>query len=201
MNCQNCGSKIPKGAKFCPNCATAVSASATKSRAAASVASAPAVPNETIKYRTSLFSKGEINIEENFVAFKEPNMVLGIIPLGAQENRIPVTNINSTATNFKPALLPLLLGVIITMLGWSMMSNSDSSTLGLIVLVVGISELLDAFEVNLVVTDLAGQQKLIDFFIFEKRKADYISQQINAAISGRLYDTNIRHQMDAFYRR
>ncbi len=152
---------------------------------------------ESIKYMTSLLTfylKGEIKSEQNFIVFKNPNTILGLIPLGAKTEKFTINQIASTSTDFKLKLGKLLIGVIVAILGLSVIANSFLA--GLILLLIGANSVIDAFEIDLVVTTTAGQQKPIDFFIFEKSKAVLAEQQINAMISGRLDDTNNRQQTD-----
>ena len=63
-------------------------------------------------------------------------------------------------------------------------------------LLIAANFVIDAFEYNLVVTTTAGQQKVIDFLIFDKAKAVLAEHQINAMISNRMHDTNGREQTD-----
>ena len=146
-----------------------------------------------IRYMTSLLTfylKGEIKSEQNFIVFKNPNTILGLIPLGSKTEKYPVTQIASTATNFKLKLGKLLLGIIVAIGAIATMKNSFVG--GLIILIFAANWIIDAFEIDLVVSTTAGQQKLIDFFVFEGGKARLAEQQINAMISGRLSDTNVR---------
>ena len=55
---------------------------------------------------------------------------------------------------------------------------------------------IDAIKFSLVVITSAGQQKSIDFVLFERKKAKLAEQQINDMVSGRLTDTNVREQTD-----
>lgn len=152
---------------------------------------------EPIKYMTSLLTfylKGEIKSEQNFIVFNEPNTILGLIPLGSKTERFPVAQISSTSTSFSLKLPKLLLGVIVAIGAFALMTQSF--VLGLILLLLGVNWIIDAFEVYMVVTTTAGQKKFIDFFIFEKGKAQKAEQQINTMISDRLSDTNMRIQTD-----
>ena len=57
---------------------------------------------QPITYMTSLFTfylQGEIKSEQNFISFKVPNTILGLIPLGAQTEKFTISQIASTATN------------------------------------------------------------------------------------------------------
>lgn len=152
---------------------------------------------EPIRYMTSLLTfylKGEITSEQNFVSFKNPNTILGLIPLGTKTVKMPINQIASTSTNFKLKFGKLLLGIIAAIIGFSVMKNSFVAAL--IVLIIAANWIIDSFEIDLVVTNTSGQEKAIDFFIFEKGKAELAEQQINAMISGRLSDTNVREQTD-----
>ena len=152
---------------------------------------------ETVKYITSLFTfylKGEISSEQNFIRFKVPNTILGLIPLGAKKDNVAINQISSTQTNFKLKFGKFLVGAIIAALGFSMMK--DSLALGLILFLIAANSIIDAFEIDLQVNMTSGQTKVIDFFIFDKAKAEKAEQQINLMISNRLNDTNNRQQTD-----
>lgn len=135
---------------------------------------------QPITYMTSLFTfylKGEIKSEQNFISFKVPNTILGLIPLGAQTEKFTISQIASTATNTRLSLKYLLLGILLVLWGFS--GLTESFLLGLILLLLGINNVVNAF---------------ISFLIFDKQKANQAAEQINAMIAGRLDDTNTRQQ-------
>ncbi len=152
---------------------------------------------ESIRYTTSLFTfylKGEINSEKNFINFKVPNTILGLIPLGTKKDSMAIHNIASTSTSFKLKLGKMLLGVLAVFLGFALF---ESSVLwALIVLLIGANWVIDAFEIDLVVRTNSGEIKIIDFLIFEKSKAEEANKAILSMISQRLDDTNNREQTD-----
>lgn len=77
---------------------------------------------QPITYMTSLFTfylKGEIKSEQNFISFKVPNTILGLIPLGAQTEKFTISQIASTATNTRLSLKYLLLGILLVLWGFS----------------------------------------------------------------------------------
>ena len=151
----------------------------------------------TIRYITSLLTfylKGEISTDQNFIKFKEPNTILGLIPLGAKTQNVAINQIASTQTNMKLKLLKLIIGIVLAVLGFSMFSESFVG--GLIILIIGANSIIDAFEIDLQVNLTSGQVKAIDFFIFEKAKAEQAAAQINSMISNRLDDTNAKQQTD-----
>ncbi len=150
-----------------------------------------------IYYMTSLLTfylKGEIQQEQNFVNLKKPNTILGLIPLGAKKETIPVSQLSSVESNFKLHLGRLLSGLIILIIGLSMLS--EMFLLGLILLVVGANRGITAFETILTIKTTAGDIKNISILIFEKSKADEAENQIRQIISERLDDTNNRVQTD-----
>lgn len=152
---------------------------------------------EPIRYVTSLLTfylKGEIAAEQNFIRFKEPNTILGLIPLGAKKENIPVTQIASVQSNMRVKFLKLVVGVIVSFFALSLFK--DSFLGGLIILLIGLNVVLDAFEIDLDISTTSGQMKSIDFFIFDKSKADLAVDQINSIIANRLSDTNNREQTD-----
>ena len=150
-----------------------------------------------IRYITSLFTfylKGEISLEQHFVRFKEPNTILGLIPLGAKKDSVPINQIASTQTDFKLKLGKMLIGIVIAVLGFSLFK--DSFAAGLILVLIGANSIIDAFEIDLKVSMTSGQVKLIDFFIFDKAKAEEAERMMNELIANRLDDTNTRQQTD-----
>ena len=152
---------------------------------------------EPVTYISSLLTfyiKGEISSQQNFIRFKEPNTILGLIPLGAKNESVPITQITSTKSNFKMRFGKLILGIIIAVLGLTLFQSTFIG--GLIVLIIGANAIIDAFEIDLQVFMTSGQIKSIDFFIFEKQKAELAEREILAMISNRLDDTNNRQQTD-----
>lgn len=82
---------------------------------------------QPITYMTSLFTfylKGEIKSEQNFISFKVPNTILGLIPLGAQTEKFTISQIASTATNTRLSLKYLLLGILLVLWGFSGLTES-----------------------------------------------------------------------------
>lgn len=152
---------------------------------------------ETINYMTSLLTfylKGEIQQEQNFVNLKKPNTIFGLIPLGAKQDSIPVTQLSSVESNFKLQLGRFLAGIIIAVLGLCLLS--EMFLLALIVLIIGANRAITAFEIILTIKTTAGDIKNISFLIFEKSKAELAEKQIRQIISNRLDDTNNRVQTD-----
>lgn len=154
---------------------------------------------ETVKYITSILTfylKGEISADANFIKFKEPNTILGLIPLGAKKESIPINQISSTQTNFKLKIGKLLIGIFILILGFTLFEDSSTIPVALIFLIFAFNTVMDAFEIDLNVNMTSGDRKTIDFFIFDKQKAEAAERGINNLIANRLNDTNTRQQTD-----
>lgn len=153
----------------------------------------------TVTYVVSLLTfylKGEIRSEQNFVVFQEPNTVLGLIPLGKHTDRIPVHQIASVSTNFRLKLGKLVYGILAFLFGFGLFGQPGGFLPGLIILILAVNWILDAFEIDLTLITTSGAVKRIDFFIFDKEKAVLAEQQIHAMISNRMSDTNVREQTD-----
>ena len=153
----------------------------------------------TITYITSIltfYMKGEISVEQNFVKLKDPNSILGLIPLGSKNEQISINQISSVQSNFKLKLGKLILGIIIAIMAFSMLGQEGGFLSFVIFAIIAANTILNAFEVDLKINQTSGQERSIDFFIFERAKADQAVQMINNAISGRLSDTNTREQTD-----
>ena len=138
--------------------------------------------------------KGEIKSEQNFINFKVPNTILGLIPLGARTSKLPVNQIASVSTNKQLKFGKLIVGVLATWVGLGMFGSSFIA--GLILTFIGVNVAIDAFEIDLIVAINAGQEKVIDFYIFDKSKAELAVEQINSMISNRMDDTNTRVHAD-----
>ena len=129
----------------------------------------------SIKYMTSLLTfylKGEIRTEKNFIQFKTPNTILGLIPLGAKTEKFTIDQISSTTTNFRLRLKYLIFGIFWLLIAVSCLSDSDTLAAGLICLLLGINNIIDAFEINLIATTTAVREHLIGFIGCYKIKSE-----------------------------
>ncbi|MCQ2286493.1 MAG: hypothetical protein MJZ76_06440 [Bacteroidales bacterium] len=153
----------------------------------------------TISYMTSILTfyiKGIISANSNFVEIKIPNTFLALIPLGAKKEKIAVNQISSVQSNFKLRFGKLVLGLFLFFVALAGFSDPDNIVLALLIFVWAVNCLLDGFEVALTLNMTSGKEKVIDFFIFEKNKAQQAEELINDVICGRMNDTNGRRQTD-----
>ncbi len=156
---------------------------------------------EAIKYMTSLLTfyiKGEITTEQNFLKIKFPNTVLALIPLGSRKYNVPVAQISSVASNFKFDIKSFFVGLFLTLISLSCFSSGGNGIIvGLILLVLSLSLLINSFITELKVDTTSGAYYYIPFIIFEKAKASQAEQMISSIIATRLNDTNNREVSEA----
>lgn len=156
---------------------------------------------EAIKYMTSLLTfyiKGEITTEQNFLKIKFPNTVLALIPLGSRKYNVPVAQISSVASNFKFDIKSFFVGLFLTLISLSCFSSGGNGIIvGLILLVLSLSLLINSFITELTVDTTSGAYYYIPFIIFEKAKASQAEQMISSIIATRLNDTNNREVSEA----
>ena len=156
---------------------------------------------EAIKYMTSLLTfyiKGEITTEQNFLKIKFPNTVLALIPLGSCKYNVPVAQISSVASNFKFDIKSFFVGLFLTLISLSCFSSGGNGIIvGLILLVLSLSLLINSFITELKVDTTSGAYYYIPFIIFEKAKASQAEQMISSIIATRLNDTNNREVSEA----
>ena len=151
----------------------------------------------SIKFMTSIiffWLKGKIEWDSNFLKLKVPNTLFGILPLGAFKKSIPINQISSVVTDFSLAIKNIIVGVILAFLGLIFV---DSSVLIMLILMIaGVVKIIDAFQTVMGVTLTSGEVVGVPFIIFEKKKAEEVSDALNRLISARMDDTNTRLQTD-----
>jgi len=143
----------------------------------------------------TFYLKGEISADQNFLKLKVPNTILGLIPLGAKNDNIPVHQLATVTSNFDLNFKRFLVGVLICLIAFGMFS--DAAVVGIIMLLWGASTVITSFGIELKVTTTAGNEHYVPFLIFEKGKASQAEQLINNMIANRLNDTNNRQVAEA----
>lgn len=152
---------------------------------------------EKIRFMTSLLTfylKGEISSQDNFVLLKIPNTILGLIPLGARTENIPINQISLVGSSFHLLVGRFLLGLIAALIGLSVIGSSF--IFAVIMILVGVLIVLNSFQTIFTVDLTSGRNITLSFVIFEKSKATQAEQEINRIISERIDDTNTRQQTD-----
>lgn len=147
---------------------------------------------ETINFMSSLltfYMKGEIRHEQHFIKLKLPNSILTFIPLGAKKESILIEQISAVSADFKLQLKKFLVGALLVLIGLCLLGSSI--LLGLILLLIGASNIINAFQTELSINMASGASWVISFLIFEKAKAEQAAEQIEQLISRRYDATDV----------
>lgn len=147
----------------------------------------------TVTFMTSLLTfylKGEIRQEQHFIKLKCPNTILSFIPLGAKKESIPIEQISSVSADFRVQLKSLLIGILMAFIGIAILM-SPQFIWGLILLVIGASNIISAFQTELTIDMTSGKSWIINFLVFEKSKAEQAAEQIEQLISRRYDATDV----------
>lgn len=162
---------------------------------------------KTIRYATSFLTaylKGEIRSEQNFIQFKVPNTVLGLIPLGSKKRQIPVNQISSVTTGFRINWIQLVIGIVFAAATFVATFSPETKDIMLVSKILGILISLtvsaclavNALDPYLVISTTSGRGMIIHFLIFDRAKAELAADEINSMIGERMSDTNVREQTD-----
>lgn len=149
------------------------------------------------------YLKGELMCSSTRLVYKVPNTLLGLIPLGADENTIPLKSIASVNTSTKLKLARLLIGLLFLILGLSSISSSLPSAV-ILLLIAGIL-LAMSFPASLNVVNHAGGTTSVTVSILEKDAlqkfakdlqnrvfADLDATRHDEAMSARLMQTQLQ---------
>lgn len=152
---------------------------------------------ETITFMSSVITfyiKGEISAEQNFVRFKIPNR-LGLIPLGSNDERIPITQISLVRMTHKVRPFWFIVGFLLTFVSFLVFTEMPSFRC-ILMLLLGIAMIVCSLRKCLDIDLTSGRVIRVPFVIFEWHKADHAAELINELISNRIYDTNVRIHTD-----
>lgn len=152
---------------------------------------------ETITFMSSVITfyiKGEISAEQNFVRFKIPNK-LGLIPLGSNDERTPITQISLVRMTTKVKPFWFVVGFLLTFVSFLVFTEMPSFKCVLILL-LGIAMIICSLRKCLDVDLTSGRVIRVPFVIFERDKAEQAAAMINDLISNRIDDTNVRIHTD-----
>ncbi len=146
-------------------------------------------------YMTSLltfYMKGKITVTGRSVKLTIPNTFLKFIPLGSRTYEPMISQISSVNNSFKLNAKPLFFGIIVVLGGIS--AISDSFLTGLILLLIGIGEIISAFETVMYITENSGRNIGVSALIFDKKTIEDARNEIQKYLLMRVDDTNSRMQ-------
>ncbi|MGX6978660.1 hypothetical protein ACWN8V_05305 [Vagococcus elongatus] len=124
--------------------------------------------------------KGFISVDSRFVKVSKGNTIMGFIPAGKDNQNIPLKNISSTMISSQYKIKAIILGVIITFISISMLSNSFFGAL--IMLLIGVGILGSGLQ-NVLIIQRAGADYSVAVPFFEKAKLLAIQDGITEALA------------------
>lgn len=125
--------------------------------------------------------KSNFAITSKRIVGDEPNTILGLIPFGKNEVTFPLKSIAGIIVSTKFNLKRFIFGLIFTLWGLGMIS--DSFIAGIILLLLGLLPLLNSLTTSIQITNNAGQSPTIQLSILEKDKAQKFAATINDTLA------------------
>ena len=130
--------------------------------------------------------KGHIEVDNKVTKIETRNTVLGIIPAGANKQTVPMSNVSSVSVRTGVLLKPILIGLVITILGFVSFSSISEDgfgafLLGLILLVIGLSDIIAGIPTYLDI-ETGGTIRTIFAPIFAKSTVQAAAEAMNQAL-------------------
>lgn len=151
-------------------------------------------PGETNIYGTKVspslmtwYMQGELMCSSTRFVFKMPNTLLGLIPLGSNENIIPLKNVVAVNTATKFHIGRFILGIIIFLAG--LPTFHDSFLGGLLLVAIGLMFLAMTFPGELRVVNPAGGVQSVTVSILEKAKLAAFAKELQNRVFADLEQT------------
>lgn len=124
--------------------------------------------------------KGFTEIDYRFIKTSKPNTILGFIPAGSDKQSIPLKNVSSASISSSYKLIPMFIGLVIFMIGVSMILVSFVA--GIIYLLLGVAIFSSGIKTTLCIQK-SGSDYYISVPFFEKEKLYDIQDKINQALA------------------
>lgn len=147
-----------------------------------------------------IFAPGETNISEaqftqslllfwlktdmavtsrRFVA-RQPNTLVGLIPLGYQDVAFPLPNVASAGVSVKFSLARSILGALFVIGGLSALNQNAAA--GLVIFFIGLSLLANAASATLILTNSGGGVSALRVSLLEKAKLESFRNEVNSRL-------------------
>ena len=204
MNCPKCGAPVQEGTKFCKECGTQIAAmpeATGKPIMPQKYEAENAVQSqgfEAIEYITSyltFYLKGRVEFTRDNIHFKVPNTVLGLIPLGSQQQAININHVVGASSNFHLKTGSFIVALLGTLYSLSQIGSSYT-LLFLILSIFFINMALNAFQTTVTTRIDDGASYVISLLFFEKSKAEAIAHNITLMTNARNYATDVQVQVE-----
>lgn len=146
-----------------------------------------------VSYLT-FYLKASVALEGDFIKLSNPNTILKVIPLGAENKTVPVDQLSSVDDSFRLDFKAFLWGVLFAVIGFSML---DASFLGGLILAgYGILTVLSAFQTILTLNLTSGQSLKVSVAVFEKANLLNCKNTIETLVQNRYNNTNVAANTD-----
>ncbi len=107
-----------------------------------------------------------------------PNTLFGLIPVGEAQIAQPLKTIASVTSSTKFSFMRLLIGFILVIAGFSLITS-----FGIILLLLGAVNVLNCYTATFVITNNAGQSVGYEISILEKSKVVEFVNEVNTVIA------------------
>jgi hypothetical protein len=134
-----------------------------------------------------LWLKLRLAVTTRRIAGEKPNTILGVIPLGSLKLTYPLPNVASVGTYTKLSVGALLLGVVLLVAAYFLVSGAsgDARVAGFVVAVLGLLSLIEAYQAHLGIWNTGGNYIGHRISIFDRGAADAFCQELNTIIASR----------------
>lgn len=135
---------------------------------------------ETAKFHPSLiifWLTTNITVTNQRIAWTQPNTIFKIIPLGSNQNFVPLTNTASVGVNTQFSVGTAVLGIIELVVGITLIGKAPLA--GVLLILLALIQFLNAMAATLIVTNNAGAQNRVELSILERGKLQAFAQKIN----------------------
>ena len=141
------------------------------------------------------YLKGELMASSTRFVYKVPNTILGLIPLGANENTVPIRSIASVNTSTALKIGRLIMGVVLLIAGAS--AFSSSAGLGIVLILLAAASLAMSFPTQLNVVNHAGGVTSVTVSILDKARLASFAQELQMRVFADLEGTRHDEAMSA----
>jgi hypothetical protein len=118
--------------------------------------------------------RSEIGASSTRIVIREPNTVLGVIPLGSQDRAFPLSNVASVGVNSRFSIARLVFGLLSLLVGFNL-----SGVLMLVLILWGLSLLANTMSATLAIQNNGGGIATVEVSILEKGKLAAIGEAVN----------------------
>lgn len=135
--------------------------------------------------------KTDLAVTNTRIAWRAPNTLLGMIPLGYQEDTIPLANTASVGVNVRFKLGRLIWGLLMLVAAFLVFPTS-AWLLGVLFLIWAIASIANSFGASLDIRNNGGALQSVSVSVFEKSKLESFKNQVQQ----QLYTDHghLRHQ-------